>query len=261
MLAGNGAVLHSGAMSSPQPAPPLEVRILDTREAATDLALAELRALSKCSGRPLVSFATGATYTPMLQRLHQDVEASRISLASLRATHLDEYEGLGPRQRGSMVHELCEACPSFLAMLDSGAFTPVPNRAEPAIAAAHEKTLAELGGVQLQYLGIGRNGHLAFHEPGVPFEKGYHVAHLSESTRKDAVARFGAQPVPHRAVTAGVATILRSKRLVLCAFGRGKADAVRAMLRADVSSQCPASALRQHRNVLVLLDREAAALL
>ena len=248
-------------MSSPQPAPPLEVRILDSREEATELALAELRALSQRDDRPLVSFATGATYTAMLQRLHQEAQQGRISLAGLRATHLDEYEGLAPKQAGSMVHELCAACPSLLPLLDSGAFTPVPHRAEAAIAAAHEQKLAELGGVALQYLGIGRNGHLAFHEPGVPFERGYHVAHLSESTRKDAVARFGAQPVPHRTVTAGVATILRGKRLVLCAFGRGKADAMRAMLRAEVSTGCPASALRHHGNVLVLLDREASSLL
>lgn len=248
-------------MPAPSAAPSLDVRVLDTREAAAELALQELRLLAQRQDRPLVSFATGATFTAMLQKLHQEVQQGRVSLRALRATHLDEYEGLAPRTRGSMVHELCEACPSLLSMLDDGSFTPVPHVAEPAVAAAHEKTLAQLGGVQLQFLGIGRNGHLAFHEPSVPFEKGYHVAELSATTRADAVARFAPDPVPHRAVTAGVATILRGKRLVLCAYGRGKADAVRAMLKGPVSTSCPASALRQHGNALVLLDRDAASLL
>lgn len=219
----------------------------------------ELRLLARRDDRPLVSFATGATYTGMLQKLHAEVGAGRIALTKLRATHLDEYEGLGPLQFGSMVHELCEACPSLRTMVDDGSFTPVPCVAEDRVAAQHEQKLAQMGGVQLQFLGIGRNGHLAFHEPGVPFDRGYHVAHLSETTRKDALSRFGTTPVPHRAVTAGIATILRGKRLVMSAFGKGKADAVHGMLRGDVGPACPASALRNHPNVLVLLDREAAS--
>ncbi len=219
----------------------------------------ELRQLARRDDRPLVSFATGATYTGMLQKLHAEVGASRIALTKLRATHLDEYEGLGPLQFGSMVHELCEACPSLRTMVDEGSFTPVPCVAEDRVAEQHEQKLAQMGGVQLQFLGIGRNGHLAFHEPGVPFERGYHVAHLSETTRKDALSRFGTTPVPHRAVTAGIATILRGKRLVVSAFGKGKADAVHGMLRGDVGPACPASALRSHPNVLVLLDRDAAS--
>ena len=236
-----------------------EVRIFDRRSEAEDAALQELRLLAQRNDSPLVSFATGATYTGMLQKLHAEVAAGRFALSLLRATHLDEYEGLAPKQFGSMVHELCEACPSLLAMVDNGTFTPVPHVADDRVAAQHEQKLAQMGGVQLQFLGIGRNGHLAFHEPGVPFDKGYHVAHLSETTRKDAVARFGSTPVPHRAVTAGIATILRGKRIVMSAFGKGKADAVFGMLRGDLSTSCPASALRNHGNVLVLLDRDAAS--
>ena len=236
-----------------------EVRIFDSRAAAEDAALDELRQLARRDDRPLVSFATGATYTGMLQKLHAEVGAGRIALTKLRATHLDEYEGLGPLQFGSMVHELCEACPSLRTMVDDGSFTPVPCVAEDRVAEQHEQKLAQMGGVQLQFLGIGRNGHLAFHEPGVPFDRGYHVAHLSETTRKDAVGRFGVVPVPHRAITAGIATILRGKRLVMSAFGKGKADAVHGMLRGDVGPACPASALRSHPNVLVLLDRDAAS--
>lgn len=235
--------------------------MLRNSEAACEVALGELRALAAGPARALVSFATGATFTPMLQWLHGEVVAGRIPLDRLLATHLDEYEGYAPHQPGSMVHELCTACPSLETMLRHGSFLPVPTTGDPDSLAAHEARIQQLGGVALQYLGIGRNGHLAFHEPGVPFDRGLHVAELSATTRDDAVGRFQPAPVPARAVTSGVATILAARRLVLCAFGRGKAAAVRAMLEGEIGPACPASAVRLHGNALVLLDREAASLL
>jgi glucosamine-6-phosphate deaminase len=113
--------------------------------------------------------------------------------------------------------------------------------------------------VHLQLLGIGRNGHLAFDEPGTAFESGFHVAELSATTREDARARFLPDEPPRRGCTAGIASILQGRRIVLCAFGRKKAAAVRAMLEGEIGPQCPASAIRRHANALVLLDAEAAA--
>lgn len=237
-----------------------EVRVLRTPDEVAEQALAELRRVGERTDRPLVSFATGGTFTAMLRALHAEVVAGRFALDRVQATHLDEYEGYAPQQRGSMVHELGAACPSLLGMLARGAFLPVPHRADEAELRRHELRLQQLGGVDLQFLGIGRNGHLAFHEPMVPWDRGYHIAELSTVTRDDARARFAPDPVPLRAITAGVATILGGRRLVLCAFGRGKAPAVRAMLDGEVGPACPASALRTHGNALVLLDREAASL-
>ena len=122
---------------------------------------------------------------------------------------------------------------------------------------AHAAKIARAGGVTLQFLGIGRNGHLAFNEPGTPFDRGMHVAALTETTRDDARARFLTGEPPTHAVTSGLATILDSRRIVLCAFGRAKADALRAMLHGEVGVACPASALRGHSRALVLIDREA----
>jgi len=123
---------------------------------------------------------------------------------------------------------------------------------------AHEQRLQRAGGVRLQFLGIGRNGHVAFNEPGTPFELDFHLTTLAATTRDDARARFAPDEPPRQAVTSGLATIAASQRLVLCAFGKAKADAVRAMLKGEVCPACPATALRAHRNLLVLLDREAA---
>ena len=236
-----------------------EVRVLATAEAALEVVLQELHALGNGPARALVSFATGATFAPLLARLDAESQAGRLGLEALFATHLDEYLGFAPDQAGGMVHELCAHSTAIAAMLRRGTFVPVPGDGRPPSLRAHEARLQQLGGIALQLLGIGRNGHIAFNEPGCAFETGFHVAELAAETRADAQRRFHPAPVPTHGVTAGIASILHSRRIVLCAFGAGKAAAVRAMLQGEVATVCPAAALRRHRNVLVLLDPAAAS--
>lgn len=235
-----------------------EVRIFATAEAALEPALRELGAAVAGGGTPLVSFATGATYAAFFARLQPLLAGGALGPGGFCATHLDEYQHCAPGQPGGMVHELLRACPAFADLLPQGRFLPVPAAGDPASLRAHEAALAARGGVALQFLGIGRNGHLAFNEPGTPFDLGFHVTALAATTRDDARVRFQPRPVPTHAVTAGIASILSARRLVLCAFGAAKAAAVAAMLRGEVGPQCPASALRRHGNALVLLDRQAA---
>jgi glucosamine-6-phosphate deaminase len=159
------------------------------------------------------------------------------------------------------VHELTSHCPPLRELLGRGSFLPVPGDGSDASVRSHAERLQRAGGVDLQLLGIGRNGHLAFNEPGTPFSAGFHVTTLAETTRQDAQQRFAPAEPPRRAVTSGLATILAARRLVLCAFGEAKAAAVAAMLHGPTGEHCPATVLRQHRNVLVLLDRAAAAAL
>lgn len=226
-----------------------------------ELALQELRLLleRERGRRPLVSFATGATYAPLLRRLAEEIGGGAVRTDAFLATHLDEYLGFAPDRRGGMVHELGQHCPPLLAMLRQGSFLPVPCDGAAASLGQHEARLRRAGGVRLQFLGIGRNGHLAFNEPGTAFDLGFHVTELAATTRDDARARFLPDEPPTRAATAGIASILAAERLVLLAFGRGKAPAVRAMLQGEVGPACPASALRRHANALVVLDPEAAA--
>lgn len=258
-LAPDGDRSHIEDMSEPGSRNGLDVRVLRTAEAATELALGEVRSVLREKARPFLSFATGGTFTAMLQWLHGEVVAGRLIIDRAVATHLDEYVGFAPERAGSMVHELCTACPCLWTLLRRGAFLPVPHDGDAESLRRHEERLRQMGPVDLQFLGIGRNGHVAFHEPGVDLARGFHFAELSAATRDDARARFHPAPVPDRAATSGVATILGARRLVLCAFGRAKAPAVRAMLEGDIGPACPASAIRRHGNALVLLDREAAS--
>lgn len=235
-----------------------EVRVLATADQAVPLLLGELRAAIARQRRPLLGFATGRTFTAFIAALAGAIADGSVRSEAFAATHLDEYVGFPPERSGGMVHELCAACPPFADMLRAGTFLPVPCVDEPAAIAAHAERLQRAGGVALQLLGIGRNGHLAFNEPGTPFATGFHTAILAATTRDDARPRFAPAEPPLRAVTSGPATILAARRLVLCAFGAAKAAAVRAMLHGDVSPACPASVLRLHANVLVLLDPAAA---
>jgi glucosamine-6-phosphate deaminase len=236
-----------------------EVRVVATAEVAVPILLDEVRRTIAARRLPLLGFATGRTFTPFLQRLAQELRAGTLSIRDFTATHLDEYVGYPPDRAGGMVQELCVACPPLGDMLRAGTFLPVPHAEDAAAIELHAERLRRAGGVALQFVGIGRNGHVAFNEPGTPFDSGFHAAALAEATIEDARHRFRPAEPPRRAVTSGLATILAAHRIVLCAFGAAKAAAVRAMLEGEETPACPATVLRRHGNVLMLLDREAAA--
>jgi len=235
-----------------------EVRVLLAADAAVPVLLDEVRQVMARRESPLISFATGSTFGAFLRALGGELQQGGLAVTAFNATHLDEYIGFEPTRRGGMVQELTMRCPAFRDMLARGKFLPVPCYGAAGSITGHEARLARAGGIALQLLGLGRNGHIAFNEPGTPFESGFHVTQLAETTRADAAPSFAPDEPPDRAVTAGIASILGAERIVLCAFGRGKAHAVQAMLHGDVTPALPASALRRHGNTLVLLDREAA---
>jgi glucosamine-6-phosphate deaminase len=236
------------------------VRVLvGERAQTTAAALRELERVLAGGGRPLVSFATGRTFAAFYAALAQAIAERRLSLEGMRATHLDEYLGFAPEQPGGMMHELLQACPPLRALRERGDLLAVPSSGTAASIAAHEAAIARAGGVALQFLGIGRNGHVAFNEPGTPLHLGFHRARLAAATVEDARARFSPSDPPQEAVTAGLRSVLEAGRLVLMAFGAAKAAAVRATLCGPIDPACPASIVRRHGNALVLLDREAAA--
>ena len=238
----------------------MEIRVLATASDAAENALAELRNLT-ASTRSLVSLATGATFGPLLGRIAEEVRQGGLDLNSVLITHPDEFVGYGPDREGGMVHELTTACPPLGSMLRRGTFLPVPPVDDERALTAHGERLARAGGVALQFLGLGRNGHVAFNEPGSPVEGGFRRVRLAETTRSDARARFAPAEPPTDAITAGLGELLASRRVVLIATGSGKAEVVRTMLEGEIELSCPASLLRRHGDVLVLLDRAAAALL
>jgi len=257
------AILSENAsMSTPSPQPEgtLDVRVLTSVEACARAVLDEFKAAVRGKAQPLVSFSTGATFHPFLRLLTEEIVAGNIAPDGFLATHLDEYEGYTPDRQGSLVGELVRHCPPLAEKLRSGTFFPVPASGDAAALKVHRERLRRAGGVSLQLIGIGRNGHVAHCEPGTPFDSRFHRTDLTETTRMDARERFRPQEPPRGAVTAGLADILDAKRIVLLATGARKAPAVHAMRDGPIDPSCPASVLRRHANALVIVDTAASTL-
>ncbi len=126
----------------------------------------------------------------------------------------------------------------------------------------YEKSIYEIGGIDLQLLGIGRNGHIAFNEPGSNINSRCRVVDLHNITREDAIKTFQSlEKVPKKAMTLGVRNILEARKIIMVAFGKNKAKAVNEMVNGKLSNKIPASFLRKHKNVIVFLDEDAGSLL
>lgn len=230
-----------------------------SREAVDRAVFEEFCAALRRRPAGVIGLATGGTFSAFFARIAQAVAAGELEMGEVRATHLDEYLGFDHDQRGGMVHELTSLCPPLRQMLDEDRFWPVPASGDAGAVQEHEQRLAEVGGVDIQFLGIGRNGHIGFNEPGTSFDLGFHRVHLAPTTRADARDRFAPDEPPYEAVTAGPKSILKARRIVLSAVGAAKAPAVRAMLEGPIDPQCPASCVRYHADSVVYLDPEAAA--
>jgi glucosamine-6-phosphate deaminase len=184
-----------------------------------------------------------------------------LAFSQVRCVALDEYVGI-PEPDPASYHSFVRreiAVP--LGIRPENLFVPDGNAPDlTAACAAFEDAVRSLGGVGIQLLGIGRNGHVGFNEPGSPFGSRTRIARLSPTTRADN-ARFFPRPedVPTHCLTQGLGTILDAARLLLVASGPHKAGAVAAAVEGPVTEACPASVLQRHPDTTVIVDRAAAA--
>lgn len=128
------------------------------------------------------------------------------------------------------------------------------------ICSAYEDAIETSGGIDTQLLGIGRNGHIAFNEPGTSFQSRTELVDLHEQTRKDAAATFGGlENVPRQGITMGIATIMQARKIILMANGKAKSSVLYQALHGPVTEELPASVLQLHPDVTVVMDKECAA--
>jgi glucosamine-6-phosphate deaminase len=224
----------------------------DTRAIAEHLA-AELIVRAGRGALRKVALASGASFAPFFRTLRERVEAGAANFDGVLFHHLDEFEGVTPAVPGSLAREIAT---TLFPDADPrrGAFHPIDTTASNP-AEAHERALSDC---DLALLGIGRNGHLAFNEPGTPLSSRTHVTTLHDATRAAHAEAFDGRPVPERALTAGVQTILGAREIVFVATGATKAAAVLRALCGPIGPACPASAIRLHDRVTILLDEAAA---
>ncbi len=196
----------------------------------------------------VLGLATGSTPTGLYQRL----VARNVDLSRVTTFNLDEYVGLDPSHPQSYHYFMWHHLFAPAGMRSEQVHFPGPH---------YEQCIAQAGGIDLQILGIGTNGHIAFNEPGSPLDSRTRTVSLSAQTIRDNARFFNhIDEVPGSAVTMGIATILDARKILLLATGKGKAPAVNAALKGPVTPQLPASALQNHPDVSVLLDYDAAAL-
>ncbi|MEB3306583.1 MAG: glucosamine-6-phosphate deaminase [Cyanobacteriota bacterium] len=218
------------------------------------------------SARPL-GLATGRTMEPIYLALVQRWKALPPELQEpmqncWRSFNLDEYVGLPARDsrsfRAFMDRHLREPLgldPACMQLPEGGVLHPAHE------ASRYAAALAAAGGVGLQLLGLGLNGHVGFNEPPCTPDSRCRCLQLSESTRRQNAEGFGGDPqaVPARAITLGLAEILQSREILLVVTGRAKAEVLRRLLEEPVSAELPASWLRGHPSFTVLADREAVS--
>lgn len=237
-----------------------EVVIVESPDAAGELVARHIAAQVRADPAFTLGVATGSTPLPVYRALTRE-RAVGLDLSGVTAFALDEYVGL-PREHPESYHSVIRREVTEPLGLDPSR-VHVPDGDEATIATAGERYEAALrahGGVDLQLLGIGTDGHVGFNEPGSSLASLTRIKTLTARTRADN-ARFFDSPeqVPTHCITQGIGTILRAGHLVLLAFGTGKAEAIAAAVEGPVSASLPASCIQLHGHVTVVVDEAAAS--
>jgi glucosamine-6-phosphate deaminase len=199
----------------------------------------------------------------MYKEMARRCDAGEMDFSAARSFNLDEYIGLPETHDQSYRYFMNDNLFNHINIDKANTQVPCGIGADHAADAAHYDEMIEAaGGIDIQVLGIGNNGHIGFNEPSGVFYKGTHVVDLTDSTI-DANQRFFAtrDDVPKQAITLGVGGIMNAKKVILLAFGKGKAEAVRATVNGEIDPQCQASILQLHKDTVLLLDKDAASLL
>ncbi|GKT03406.1 glucosamine-6-phosphate deaminase [Furfurilactobacillus entadae] len=206
------------------------------------------------NGAKVFGLATGST--PI--STYDEITSSDLDFSNCTSVNLDEYVGLGPDHPQSYNYFMHEHF--FNKKPFAHSYVPDGLNSDAAAETARYDQIIEDNPIDLGILGLGRNGHIGFNEPGTPLDSTTHEVILTESTI-EANARFfdNEEEVPKRAYSMGIGSIMKDKQIVLEAYGAEKADAVKAMIEGPVTPDLPASALQNHDDVIVILDEAAAS--
>ena len=239
----------------------MEVIILSTPAEVGELAARKVAHVIGSEPAPVIGLATGSSPLAIYAELAARVRAGTLDPRRLRAFALDEYVGIAVDHPESYVSVLRREVVEPLGLDPDQVSVPDGRAADlPAACAAYEQAIRDAGGVDLQILGIGANGHIGFNEPTSSFASRTRLKTLALQTRADN-ARFFSDPddVPTHCVTQGLGTIMDAREVLLVAQGETKAGAVAAAVEGPVTALCPASVLQFHERATVIVDEAAAS--
>lgn len=211
----------------------------------------------------VLGLATGSTMEPVYEQFINQVSQQNVDLSGLTTFNLDEYLGLGMQHPQSYHFYMHQHLFNRLAFGLDQTFLPdgLCNDVEKQCR-TYSKLIAQAGGIDLQLLGIGTNGHIGFNEPGTAFNSRTHVVELSERTRIDNGRFFDSRDqVPTQAITLGLQDIMEANQILLLATGANKAQVMADLYHSEIDESMPASIIKRHPNAMIIVDQEAAALL
>ncbi|MCH2176437.1 MAG: glucosamine-6-phosphate deaminase [Lentisphaeria bacterium] len=239
----------------------MEVIITKDADEAAQRASYFFANLLKTKANAVLGLATGSTPLKTYETLIQKYKEGEISFKEVTSFNLDEYVGLSPDHPQSYRSFMNENLFSKVDIDLTKTFVPPGDAKNPLEAGpAYEKMIIEAGGIDLQLLGIGANGHIGFNEPTSSMRSRTRIKTLTEKTVKDNSRFFAPDEFqPSLAITMGIATILEARQVVLIATGEGKADAVAATIEGPLCAMCPASSLQLHENTKIIIDEAAAS--
>ncbi len=239
----------------------MEIVITENYDDMSRTAADEIAALIAEKPSCVLGLATGSTPIGLYADLVKDYEAGKIDFKDVTTFNLDEYVGL-PDDHIQSYHWFMNDNLFSKVVIDKSC-THVPAGMFDDLDAAcehYEQMIKDAGGIDLQLLGLGHNGHIGFNEPASDFPKMTHKVDLTQSTI-DANSRLfdSKDEVPRQAVTMGIGTIMAARKILVVANGEGKADIVKKAFFGPVTPEVPASILQFHPNVVVVLDKEAGS--
>ncbi len=239
----------------------MNVIIVNDREAMSVCAAEIIIDAIKAKPDLVLGLATGSTPEGLYAKLIEAHKNDGLDFSRVKSFNLDEYVGLAADHDQSYRRFMNDKLFDHINIDKANTYVP-DGLAEPLMANcdAYEQMIADAGGIDIQVLGIGRDGHIAFNEPGTSLGSRTHVTGLTAETIEDNARFFESEAdVPRFAITMGIGSILEAEQCLFLADGENKADAVRASLEGPVTSMVTASALQLHPNTVAIIDEGAAA--
>ncbi len=235
----------------------MEIIIQPTAEAATRIAARVMARLLREKPNAVLGLATGST--PL--QLYRELAQMNLDWRRVATFNLDEYVGLSPQHPESYHNFMRENLFQHVNILQKNVHIPDGMAADiPALCERYEKEIRAAGGIDLQLLGIGTDGHIGFNEPSSSLASRTRIKTLTPQTRRDNARHFGGEAqAPHHVITMGIGTIMEARHCLLLAFGGKKARAVAGAVEGPVTAMNPASVLQLHPRVTLCLDNAAAA--
>ncbi len=241
----------------------MRVIVVDNYEEMSKKAAVMVASQIHLDPKSILGLATGSTPIGMYKALIDMYKNDELDFSEVTSFNLDEYYGLEPSNNQSYAYFMNENLFKHINIDRSKVYIP-NGLAKDVEKECHEYDflIDSMGGIDIQILGIGSNGHIGFNEPDINFEARTHLVELDEQTIKDNARFFDSiEAVPTKAISMGIKTIMQSKKIVLLASGANKAEAIRKTIEGKITSDLPASILQIHKDVVFILDKEAASAL